>query len=53
MGFAGGPLIKRVFISESDNVDGVGIDDLRFTVPEPATLSLMALSGLAMMRRKK
>jgi len=33
---------------------GVGIDDLSFSaVPEPATLSLLALSGLALLRRRK
>lgn len=37
----------------SGATDGVVLDNLSFVIPEPGTLSLLALGGLALIRRRK
>jgi len=53
-GFASDTPVARVLIHEySGDGDGMILDDMIFTVPEPATLSLLTLGALAMLRRRK
>jgi len=48
--------VDRIVIESQPETGGKGyyaIDNLTYSVPEPATLSLMALGGLALIRRRK
>jgi hypothetical protein len=46
--------IQRIFFdADSSYFDNIGIKDFAFAVPEPGTLSLLALGGLVLFRRKR
>ena len=45
--------IAEVLIIEDDDGEAVLLDNVMYTVPEPATLGLLALGGLALLRRKR
>ena len=40
-------------IEHWSNLDTAGVDNITLAIPEPATLSLLALGGLAMLRRRR
>jgi hypothetical protein len=55
-GFQAGDAVSTVYIENVDSGSGTSDPDFIFTglaIPEPATLSLLAVSGLAMLRRRK
>jgi len=47
------PISKIALIEHANDDDGVGFDDFRYTVPEPTSIGLMGLGGLALLRRRK
>jgi hypothetical protein len=53
MGVISNEPIAHIFFDEDSGGDDIFIGDFRFATPEPATLSLLALGGLAIIRRRK
>ena len=45
-------IVKVEFIEGNGDGDWAGVGDVAFMVPEPATLALLALGGLALIRKK-
>ena len=45
--------IAKVYVIEDSDGEGLSLDDVMYSVPEPATLGLLALGGLALLRRKE
>jgi len=50
----GGPLSDgTVFDTNHGGSGNIGLSEIRFVVPEPATIGLLTLGGLAMLRRRR
>ena len=52
-GYKSDTRIKNVFIIEDDDGEAVLLDNVMYTIPEPATLGLLLLAGLALLRRRR
>jgi len=45
--------IKSVYIIEDLDGEGLSLDDIMYSVPEPATLGLLSVGGLGLLRRRR